>query len=141
MNNSIQDETAVDHGYGEGAPNGTSGTSRNGSSIRVSQLPKHIRSSAMKLDLDGDGALNEKDIAQAVGHLDNKEKENKNLQRIIVAFGILSVLLIAAIFGARAISARHARAQVLQATWIAVETAQPSACSRPCSGSRRRSRT
>ena len=99
---SIQEDSAVDHEYGEGSPGGKSKRA----SIRISMLPKHVQHMASKLDLNGDGELDQHEFAHAVDHLDNTEKENKNLHRIVAAFAILSVLLIACIFGATITAAR-----------------------------------
>lgn len=76
------------------------------SSIRISSLPRQVRESARKLDINGDGALNHSDVAMALYHLETKKKENKNLRNIIVAFSVLSVLLVACIFGASLAAAR-----------------------------------
>ena len=86
---SIQKDSAVDHYYGEGAPGGKSKTA----SIRISDLPKHVQQTAMKMDLNGDGALDHHDIARTMEKLDTTERNNKTLNRIVAAFAILCVLL------------------------------------------------
>ena len=86
---SIQKDSAVDHYYGEGAPGGMSKTA----SIRISDLPKHVQQTAMKMDLNGDGALDHHDIARTMEKLDTTERNNKTLNRIVAAFAILCVLL------------------------------------------------
>ena len=99
---SIQKDSAVDHDYGEGAPGGKSSTAV----IRISALPKHVQRTASKLDLNGDGELDKHDIAHTMENLDLTKMKNKKLHRIVAAFAILSVLLIACIFGATITAAR-----------------------------------
>lgn len=105
---SIQEDSAVvDHGYYdiEGASGGKSSTSTSTSTstaaklklirirIRISDLPKHVQQTAMKMDLNGDGALDHHDIARTMEKLDTTERNNKTLNRIVAAFAILCVLL------------------------------------------------
>jgi len=97
-----EDKVAINE-YGEGYPGSNI---HNSSNIRISSLPQQIREFASKLDIDGDGDLNHSDVAMALYHLETKKKENKNLRNIIVVFSVLSVLLVACIFGASMTAAR-----------------------------------
>lgn len=98
----ISEDKSSDLEYGEGRPGGPSKKA----SIRVSALPKQIRESASKLDRDGDGALSNHDVAMALHHLDSKERENRNLRNMLIGFCVLTVLLVACIFGASVAAAR-----------------------------------
>jgi len=98
----IDEDKSAHMEYGEGHPNGTSKTA----SIRISALPQQLHESALRMDRDGDGALNKSDIAMALHHLDNKERENRTLRTIVIGVVVVSVLLIASIFGASVAAAR-----------------------------------
>jgi hypothetical protein len=101
--NTIDEENA--HNYEEGAPD----TRKVVSSIRVSALPQHIRASALKLDVNHDGALCTEEIADAISDLDKKERTNRNLKMTVSGVIVLCVLLIAAIFGSSIAAASLAK--------------------------------
>ena len=75
-------------------------------SIRISELPPNVRAAAAKLDVDCDGDLEIDDIAHAISDLIRKKKSNKNLRRVVAAFGVVALLLVACIFGATTTAAR-----------------------------------
>lgn len=75
------------------------GEKRN-TTIRLEDIPEPIRSEALKLDKNNDGDLSLGELAQAIDSLYHNRKQNKGLRQTIVAFVILTVVLIAGIFGA-----------------------------------------
>jgi len=79
--------------------------------IRVSSLPIGLRQSVatLKLDLDGDGALDEEEIVMAVSNLATTTKDNKGLKKLVWTLCVFSVLLIACVFGASIAAARLAK--------------------------------
>lgn len=97
--------TTVNLDYGEVKPT-PKRPSRANMQIRVSALPDHIRKSAMKLDVDCDGALGVGEVAAAIDDLSQTKSANRNLRKAIAAFVVVCLLLIACIFGASITAAR-----------------------------------
>jgi len=104
----IDEDTSAKFEYGEATPGEERPKGRKTTSgrLRVSGLPHTLRASALKLDEDGDGVLDSEDFIGAIRSLDYKQRENKNLKQILCGFVLLSILLVACIFGASLTAAR-----------------------------------
>jgi hypothetical protein len=68
--------------------------------IRLEDIPEPIRSEALKLDKNNDGDLSLGELAMAIDSLYKNRRTNKGLRKTILAFIVLTILLIAGIFGA-----------------------------------------
>lgn len=84
-----------------------------GGAVRVSALPKHMQDDARKLDVDGDGALSTREVGTALTKLNKTKKTNRNLKYAIVAFVILTAVLVGCIFAASITAARLAKDTVV----------------------------
>jgi len=81
------------------------------SGIDVNDLPYNLKKvvSELKLDTDGNGRLDTKEIVMAVEHLVYKTKANASLKKIVMLLCVFSVFLVAALFGASIAAARLAK--------------------------------
>jgi len=81
------------------------------SGIDVNDLPYNLKKvvSELKLDTDGNGRLDTKEIVMAVEHLVYKTKANASLKKIVMLLCGFSVFLVAALFGASIAAARLAK--------------------------------
>jgi hypothetical protein len=79
--------------------------------IRISSLPQSLRETVatLKLDQDGDGALDEEEVAMAVDSLASKIKHNAGLKKMVWGLAAFSFLLIGCVFGATIAAARLAK--------------------------------
>jgi len=99
---SIHEDAVMDHGYEETAP----GTNSEKTFIRVSALPKELQSAAQQLDIDGDGALDTREVGAAIVDLKQTKKDNRGLKKTVAVFVVSSVILIVCIFAATITAAR-----------------------------------
>ena len=71
--------------------------------IRLSDLPASVRSSALnlvaELDADGDGFLDEGELATALNILQTSRNQNRSLTKIICGLLCSTLLLVGAVFG------------------------------------------
>jgi len=81
------------------------------SGIDVNDLPYNLKKvvSELKLDTDGNGRLDTKEIVMAVEHLVARTKANASLKKIVMLLCVFSVFLVAALFGASIAAARLAK--------------------------------
>jgi len=91
---------------------------RNTGSIRISSLPINMRKSVeeLKLDVNGDGALDTEEIIMAVDNLAAKVKDNASLKKIIWILCGFGILLIGCVFGATIAAARLSKDTEVDAT-------------------------
>jgi len=81
------------------------------SGICLDDLPYNLKKavSELKLDTNGDGRLDTKEIVMAVEHLVSRTKDNASLKKIVMLLCGFSVFLVAALFGASIAAARLAK--------------------------------
>jgi len=81
------------------------------SGICLDDLPYNLKKavSELKLDTNGDGRLDTKEIVMAVEHLVSRTKDNASLKKIAMLLCGFSVFLVAALFGASIAAARLAK--------------------------------
>lgn len=70
------------------------------STIRIDDIPEPIRTEALKLDKNADGDLSLGELATAIDSLYRNRRQNQGLRKTVVAFVVLTFVLIAGIFGA-----------------------------------------
>jgi len=77
----------------------------------LNDLPYNLKKvvSELKLDTDGNGRLDTKEIVMAVEHLVARTKANASLKKIVMLLCGFSVFLVAALFGASIAAARLAK--------------------------------
>jgi hypothetical protein len=105
---SIKEDEPANTEYGDATP-GQRPKNRKTSSgrrLRISGLPHNLRASAIAIDEDGDGVLDIDDFVGAIRSLDNKQRENRTLKHVLYGFIVMTVLLVACIFGATITAAR-----------------------------------
>ena len=97
----------------------TNPTMKNNNRIRLSQLPNTLRGSAMELvkefDVDGDGAIEVTEFAEAVKALKSSRDKNRNLTKILSALAVGTLLLAGGVFGVSVAAARLAKDTVIDA--------------------------
>jgi len=83
----------------------------NNNGIRVSTLPNEMRDDVnqLKLDVDGDGAIDAKELEVLIQRLLTTKDDNKSLKKLVTYMGIFGILLTCIIFGVSIAAARLAK--------------------------------
>jgi len=96
----------------------TNSMKRQSGSILISSLPINMRKSVeeLKLDVNGDGALDTEEIIMAVDNLATKVKDNASLKKIVWILCGFAILLVSCVFGATITAARLSKDTEVDAT-------------------------
>mmetsp|Transcript_24361 Transcript_24361/g.57916 ORF Transcript_24361/g.57916 Transcript_24361/m.57916 type:complete len:288 (+) Transcript_24361:503-1366(+) len=85
--------------------------------IRISDLPVSVRPSARNLlqeiDADGDGFIDESELAMALNALRASRKQNRSLTKVVGGLALSILLLVGAVFGTSIAAAHLAKDTVL----------------------------